>query len=86
MVPLTKRTRLATSEDLWVDRHYRGAIVMVGTKMLAIAEDAIRLVERVQRGELRALRGSEREELGETLEALLSMGVLRVVVDEESAP
>ncbi len=72
------KPRLVTSADLLVDRHYRGAIVMVGAKMFAIDERAIRLVERVQRGQLlRAAGGDLSAEDREALAGLVASGVLR---------
>ncbi|MBK6694399.1 MAG: hypothetical protein IPG50_19655 [Myxococcales bacterium] len=58
--------------DLLIDRHHRGAIVMVGTRTFALDERAIGLVERVQRGEAIGLLHAE----AEIADGLVASGVL----------
>lgn len=73
--------RLAVAPDLLMDRHYRGAIVMVGLKMFAVSEDSARLIERVERGEWSSLGPEERSAVSSTLDDLVARGVLRFVAE-----
>jgi hypothetical protein len=60
--------------DLLIDRHHRGAQVMTGTRSFALSEDAIVLVEKVQRSATPyAAHGDEERVLAA---ALVARGIL----------
>ncbi len=67
---------LTVASDLLVDRHYRGAIVMVGLKMFAVSEESAHLIERVERRGWSSIAPDERSALATTVAELVERGVL----------
>lgn len=75
MVSVNERFTLVPG--VLVDRHHRGAIVMVGMTMFAIAESAARVLEQVQWGERMPDETSRSLALD-----LVERGVLRVLEEK----
>ena len=70
---MARMTTFRVAPDLLIDRHHRGAIVMVGTRTFALDERASGLVERVQRGDGAELLPAE----AEIADGLVASGILR---------
>ena len=70
---MARMTTFRVAPDLLIDRHHRGAIVMVGTRTFALDERAIGLVERVRRGDGAELLPAE----AEIADGLVASGILR---------